>query len=170
LRELHARAKPGNIVDLQGTEKMLAALRSVLVTQPKEILVQAFDALASAEKGLRLGHAAFSAALDLLDCGQLAEDVPAELLTTAYVNSVLSDDYVLSAARISTDGAAALYLLAQKLDPVEAQRFLFPFNVKESLAASENIYSTRNANAFSRCFGAGYSVNTACCGSAARLM
>jgi hypothetical protein len=144
LRELHARAKPGNIMDLQGTETMLAALRSVLVTQPREILVQAFDALASAEGGLKLGHASFSAALDLLDCGQLAEDVPAELLVAAYVDSVLSDDYVLSAARVSTDGAAALYLLSQKLDTANAQRFLFPFNVKERLAASENIYSTRD--------------------------
>jgi hypothetical protein len=145
MRELHARAKPGNIADLQGTETMLAALRSVLVTQPKAILVQAFDALASAEGGLRLGHAAFSAALDLLDCGQFAEDISAELLTTAYVNSVLSDDYVLSAARVSADGAATLYLLAQKLDASEAQRFLFPFDVRGSLDASENIYAARDS-------------------------
>jgi hypothetical protein len=145
MRELHARAKPGHIADLQGTETMLAALRSVLVTQPKAILVQAFDALASAERGLRLGHAAFAAALDLLDCGQFAEDVSAELLTTSYVNSVLSDDYVLSAARVSVDGAAALYLLAQKLDAAETQRFLFPFNVKASRDASENIYTARDS-------------------------
>jgi hypothetical protein len=144
LRELHARAKPGNIVDLQGTETMLAALRSVLVTQPKAILVHAFDALATDEGALRLGHATFSAALDLLDCGQLADEVSAELVTTAYVNSVLSDDYVLSAARVSVDGAAALYLLAQKLDPVDVQRFLFPFDTRGSLAASENIYTTRD--------------------------
>lgn len=145
MRELHARSAPGNIAELQGTETMLAALRSVLVTQPKAILMEIFDALAQSDGGLKLGHAGFSAALDLIDCGQFAEDICAKVLPTAYVNSILSDDFVLSASRVSAEGAAALYVLAHKLDAAETKRFLFPFNVRESLENSENIYSARDS-------------------------
>ncbi|WP_321887993.1 hypothetical protein [Paraburkholderia bannensis] len=145
MRELHARSAPGNIVELQGTETMLVALRSVVVTQPKAILVEVFDALTRSDGGLKLGHAAFSAALDLIDCGQFTEDVRPEVLPMAYISSVLSDDFGLSASRVSAEGAAALYMLAQKLDAAEANKFLFPFNVRESLETSENIYSARDS-------------------------
>lgn len=145
LSEMHARAKPGNVNELAGGEAMLAALRAELVQQSKELLLEVFKSLVQLRGELKLGHSAFAAALDVLDAGQLGNDVPADALLAAYVESIQSDDYVLSASRISTNGAAELYSLSCKLAEAEQARFLFPFDVRQRLANAENIYSARDS-------------------------
>jgi hypothetical protein len=144
LNEMHAQAKPGNVNELAGSEAMLASLRAELVLQPKKTLLEIFESLVQLQGELKLGHSAFAAALDVLDFAKLGHDVPADTLLTSYIESIQSDDYVLSASRVSTSGAAELYSLSQKLTDVKRAQFLFPFDIKQRLAIAENIYTARD--------------------------
>ncbi|MFM0356472.1 H-NS histone family protein [Paraburkholderia nemoris] len=143
-RALHTDVKVGNIVDVQGGETNLAVLRSTILAQSKDVLLSVFRSLVGVARKLRLGNAEFSAALDLLDSGQLVGDIAPEPLVSAYINSVVSDEYVLSAARVSSNAAAALYELAKQADVTIFNEFLFPFRLKERLKAAENIYTVRD--------------------------
>jgi hypothetical protein len=145
LRELHAQAKPGRSAMLRDRESMLAALRAVLTTQTKEVLVTAFDSLLEAGTDLTVGRPSFVAALDVVEAGQLWEQGDGASLVSAYVQSVRRDEYILSAERITPNGAAALYKFSEKLTDTQRADFLFPFgDIKSSLKESENVYTTRN--------------------------
>ncbi|WP_176060978.1 hypothetical protein [Paraburkholderia sp. BCC1876] len=146
LSEMHAQAKPGNVEELVGSESMLVALRAELNGQSRALLTSMFDSLVRPDTGLKFGNSSFAAALDILDLGQLSDDVSPDALLRAYVESIESDYYSLSAARVSTSGAATLYALSKRLADDERKWFLFPFKIKERLAhlpEGENIYTVK---------------------------
>jgi hypothetical protein len=144
LTEMHRRVRPGKDGGHADDEAMLVVLRAELSLQSKNTLLEVFDALLRQQDQLKLGHASFAAALDVLDIGQLGEDVSGETLISAYVASIQSDDYVLSAERISMRGASELYLLSRRIGETERTRFLFPFDIKRRLAEGENEYLVRD--------------------------
>lgn len=143
-RALYSQVKPGNIADVQDSETQLAVLRSALLAQEKDVQLRIFEWLVSAADTFRLGTAEFSAALDLLDSGQLVGDVSPEPLVSGYVESVVSDEFLLSAARVSPGAATALYTLAQQCEPALSAKFLFPFELVQRLETAENIFIARD--------------------------
>lgn len=135
LHELHMRVANGDDSAPTGSV-MLAALRSELVGFPRPILVAIFDALVSGPYRTEVGLPAFSAALDLVEVGQLIADVDCSPLVGAYVKSIRQPNYQLSAAQISPEGAARLFEMSEQLGLESLSEFLSPVDVKGRLASS----------------------------------
>ncbi|MBO7825943.1 hypothetical protein [Burkholderia pseudomallei] len=114
----------------------LAALRSELVGFSRSVLVSIFNALVCGDYETEVGLPAFSAALDLVEVGQLIPDIDCSRLVGAYVESIGKQSYLLSATRISPDGAAMLFEMSEKLGGQTQQEFLYPLDVSERLASS----------------------------------
>lgn len=146
LHELHARVADGDDDAPSSTGNvMLAALRAELASFSRSVLVSMLDALLCGNYETEVGLPAFSAALDLVEVGQLVPDIDCARLVGAYVESIRKRGYRLSATRISPDGAAVLFEMAQKLAEQAQQEFLSPIDVKErlvsSVASGENPYT-----------------------------
>lgn len=145
LHELHANALQDDDVEPTGNT-MLAALRSELVGLQRAFLISMHDALVNGDFETDVGSPAFSAALDVVDAGQLISDVNCLPLVGAYIRSIREPNYRLSTARISPDGAAVLYDMCQQLDQTTQREFLFPVDIGarlSSITSDENSYTVK---------------------------
>lgn len=147
LYQMQASVRHDSAEETSTGNGMLAALRGELANLPRNALVLIFEALMGEDYEIGLGLPTFSAALDIVDVGQLGMDVEAAPLVQAYIRSIRSRDYHFSAARISPDGAATLFAMSQRLDSTEQQDFLAPLDVKARLATistDDNPYTVKN--------------------------
>lgn len=136
-----------SIEDQGNSENMLVILRSELLSQSTEILHTMLAALTVSMPKSGIGTSAFAAALDIIDTGNLARAIDPAPIISAYIQSVSSDDYNLSAHRVSVGGALSLFELSIRM-PDQGQGFLFPFDIKRRIsegdAAKENPYTAEN--------------------------
>lgn len=83
--------------------------------------------------GTILGSARFAAALDIITAGGLVDSIDPVPFVTAYIHSIGSDDYSLSAGGISSANAHSLVLIASRAD---WSGFLKPIDVPTLLSAA----------------------------------
>lgn len=143
---LHSNALR-SIEDQGNSENMLVILRNELISQSTEILHALLAALIVSMPKSGIGTSAFAAALDIIDTCNLANEINPDPIISTYIQSVTSDDYNLSAHRISAGGALSLFQLSLKM-PDHGQSFLSPFDIKrrisDGIAANENPYTVEN--------------------------
>jgi len=141
---LHSNALHCCIEDQGNSENMLAILRGELVNQSSETLHAMLAALTASMPKSGIGTSAFAAALDIIEIGNLIDEIDPAPIISAYIQSVTSDDYNLSAHRVSINGALLLFELSTRM-PDQGQGFLFPFDIKrrirEGNTANENPYT-----------------------------
>ncbi|MFM0096381.1 serine protease [Paraburkholderia nemoris] len=146
LHGLHASASQQDDFGVPGSP-MLEAFRSQLVEFSSEFLVSMYDALLDGDYDTEVGLPAFSAALDVVDAGQLVSDVSCLPLVTAYIQSIREDNYRLSTTRIGTEAAAVLFDLSQRLDDANQRAFLYPLDIENrlsSIPSEENPYLVKD--------------------------
>ncbi|WP_205974036.1 serine protease [Paraburkholderia sp. Tr-20389] len=146
LHGLHANASLENETGLP-TGEMLAACRSELSGLSSDYLLSMCDALLSGDYDTNVGLPAFSAALDVIDAGQLVSDVDCLPVVTAYIESIREDNYRLSTTRIGLDSAATLFAMSQRLDEEKQREFLFPISIENRLSSiqpDENPYTVKD--------------------------
>ena len=132
----HGHARGGFIDDEDIRGSMLSTLRSVLAGQSEDVLRGMVTTLTSSTTNFRLGIANFSAALDIVDVGGMANDIEPTHFANGYVQSVAAGHHTLSAHRIGPSGAATLFKVAARTSTNLRQRFLSPINTKDLLAAT----------------------------------
>ncbi len=139
----HKNAQMSFIGGLGNNESLLVVLRSDLARQSPNVLRTMIAALSTTTPKLGLGTSTFAAALDIVDVGQLAGDIDPEPLVEAYVQSVTTGDYTLSANRVSISGAASLLRLVERTSVEQRRRFLHPVDINAwlSAAADENSFT-----------------------------
>lgn len=144
---LHSNTLRCSAEDQGNSENMLAILRSELINQSTETLHTIFAALTASMPNSGIGTSAFSAALDIIEIGNLICDIDPVPIIMAYIQSISSDDYNLSAHRINVEGALLLFELSQRMLD-QGQGFLFPFDIKQLIsegnAANENPYTVED--------------------------
>jgi S1-C subfamily serine protease len=146
LHGLHATASQADDMGVLDSS-MLAALRSELVGFSGEFLLSIYDALLGGEYDTEAGLPAFSAALDVIDAGQLVSDVDCLPLVTAYIQSIREDNYRLSTSRIGPDSAAILFDMSRRLDEAKQREFLVPLDIGNrlsSISSDENSYIVKD--------------------------
>ncbi|MEM5345231.1 trypsin-like peptidase domain-containing protein [Paraburkholderia azotifigens] len=146
LHGLHATASQPDDMGVLSSP-MLVAFRSRLVEFSSEFLISMYDALLSGDYDTEVGLPAFSAALDVVNAGQLVSDVSCSSLVTAYIRSIREDNYRLSTTRISTETAAVLFDMSQRLDEANQRAFLYPLDIANrlsSISPDENHYIVKD--------------------------
>lgn len=146
LHGLHANASQEDDMGLPSSP-MLAALRSELVEFSSEFLLSMHDALLGGDYDTEVGLPAFSAALDVIDAGQLVLEVNCLPLVTAYIQSIREDNFRLSTTRIGPETAAVLFDMSQRLDDAKQRAFLFPLDIGNrlsSISSDENPYIVKD--------------------------
>jgi hypothetical protein len=131
LQWLHANAPSGFIEDNTGREPLRQILQDELATQSATTL-RAMIAQYLPNTGL--GTAEFAATLDVIDFGKLAGDIDPAPVVNAYLQSIATAPYLLSAHRIGIGAAASLYELAKRSSAAYEQRFLRPLDIASWLA------------------------------------
>jgi hypothetical protein len=142
----HERAGPG-FIDDAANEAMLETLRRELIGAPKAMAHEMAASLDGPELRRGLGTSEYAAVLDLISLGGLADDPGHAGVVDAYVDSIRTDDFRLSAHRIGVASAAALARMAART-PETRREFLYPLQVAERLAAAapdENPYTLARA-------------------------
>ena len=115
---------------------MLGILRAELVSQPQEIQKAIFAELASTMPQEGLGTPAFTAALDILAAGELAQSVDPKPLLEAYVSAIVAGHYTLSAHGISVSAAASLVEVATRATEELRKKFFHPVDMPARIAAA----------------------------------
>ena len=133
LKWIHIKSPPGFIEDQAVAEPMLPVIRAELVGQSPETLRAIVTVLTAAMPTSGLGTPEFAAAVDLIDLGKLAASIDAGPVIEAYLQSLASRAYRLSANRISVGGAATLFELAGS-DSKRRGAFLHPIDIGARLA------------------------------------
>jgi tetratricopeptide (TPR) repeat protein len=141
---LHSNVLRYGIEEQGNSENMLAILRSELISQSSEVLHPMLAALTASMPDSGIGTSEFSAALDIINVGNLASEVDPVPVINAYIQSVTSDNYSLSANRVSVEEALSLFELSKKMSD-QGQSFLFPFDIKQRIkdgnAVNDNEYT-----------------------------
>jgi hypothetical protein len=114
---------------------MISAFKAELVEQSKDTIREIADALTVIEPERGLEGSAFTAALDIIELGQLSETIDPAPITDAYISSVEKGSYGLSVVGLSPELSAILLELASRLTPDRKKEFLSPLKVRERLAA-----------------------------------
>ena len=131
----HRYPRGGVVGEQANRDTMLESLRDVLAAQSTDLLQSMVKKLTATTTTLGLGSSKFAAALDIVSIGSLADDIEAGDLVSGYIESVTNADYSLSAHRISTGQAVALFKLAKRASNSQCQRFLNHTRIRERLAA-----------------------------------
>jgi hypothetical protein len=131
LRWIHYRGKTREIGD---SETMRQIVLSALRDQTSNCLEEMVVALLASIPASGLGSPEFSAALDVIDAGQLADRSDPAPLLNAYTDSVSAGEYSLSVHRIQPASASTLFALAIRAEPLLRERFLRPVDVASGLA------------------------------------
>lgn len=124
----------GYVDDVASSAALLSILRRELGDCPSAVLLAMMQALDQQEVDRGLGGRQFACMLDLAELGDLAGDLDAEAILAAYAGSLVATDHRLPAAhRVGAASAALLSQVSQTSD-VLRQRFLFPIDVRATLA------------------------------------
>ncbi|MGO9895051.1 MAG: hypothetical protein ACLPX8_12655 [Bryobacteraceae bacterium] len=135
LNWLHGRAGPGFVDDVAGADSLIATLRRELANCTSSIPLAMAQSLEGPALRWGVGASEFAAVLDLADLGGIEDQMAADTVVTAYVQSIAIGDYSLSAHRIGAAGAAALARMAGCTQALRA-KFLYPLDVRARLAAA----------------------------------
>lgn len=145
--QMHTQFRPSDAGEVPNGDAMLVALKEELSGFSQVTLTAIFDALTNSDYELVPGLPAFSAALEVLDAGQFTEGIAPAPLVQAYIQAIQTKNFMMSAARISPDNAAALFAMSQQLDDGAQQIFLSPIDTKAQLASigpDDNPYTVRD--------------------------
>lgn len=134
---LHSNAQPGFVDDVTDRDFMLTALRGELLGLHEDKMVAMLNALTAASPGFALGSPAFATAIDVVETGQLEGVVDPVPLVEAYIRSIVTGHYTLSAHRLGVDSAASLFALAKRAPAETYQRFLQPLDLATLLATAK---------------------------------
>ncbi len=123
-------------------ESLLTTLRNELSQQSREVLRAMVDALFASSYS-ELETAKFSAAVDIVDCGDLSDEVDPMPFVDAYSSLVGSTSPVRRSVRLSTTAAATLARIASRAPPTSFSRFLYPIDTVSALeeCSEEDRYS-----------------------------
>src|SRR5579871_928717 len=115
---------------------MAAVLRDEIAAQSIEKQQAVFMALATSVRLSGLESAEFAAALDIVDATDLTERVDPMPLVAAYIKSIASGAYTLTANRISESASASLVKLAMKTPDAVRRSFFAPVDVRSRIEAA----------------------------------
>ena len=130
---LHSTAQPGFVDEIVDRELLLNTLRTELFALSQDKLVRMLNSLSDDSDGLTLGNPIFAAALDVLALVDLENIGNPVLIVEAYIQSIEAGHYSLSAHRVGTQNAAALYALAKRTPAEMSRRFLRPLDLATQL-------------------------------------
>ena len=122
--------------DFGNREILLSSLRDEIVRQSTETLQLMIEGLTQCLKDQEFDVSIFASILDILDVGNLVENIDATALIEAYIGSIESDDFNLSMHRVTVSGAASLFELVERAPFDLRQRFLRPVDIRARLEDS----------------------------------
>ena len=128
-------------IELQGS--LLTVLRSELSQQPKAVLQAMVDVLIASSSGAEIETSKFSAAVDIVDCGDLSDEVDPTPFVDAYTSLVGSTNPTRQSVSLSSTGAATLVRIALRAPHASSRRFFYPIDTAARLeeCAEEERYS-----------------------------
>ena len=134
---------PYSVPDQMETgESLLTTLRNELSQQSREVLRAMVDALFTSSDS-ELETAKFGAAVDIVDCGDLSDEVDPMPFVDAYSSLVGSASPVRRSVRLSATAAATLARIALRAPHTSSWRFFYPIDTVGALAecSEEDRYS-----------------------------
>ncbi len=131
---LHGRTGPDFIDNVGGADPLFETFHRELAGCASSILLAMARSLDGQNLRLGVGVSEFASVLDLATLGGIEDEMDADTIVTAYVDSLSAGNYSLSAHRIGVTGAAALARIAGSTQALR-NRFLHPLDVRAKLAA-----------------------------------
>ena len=124
-------------------ESLLTILRSELSQLPRSVLRPMIDVLIAYSSDIELETSKFRAAVDIVDCGDLANEVDPIPFVDAYTSLVGSTNPARRSVRLSRTAAATLVRIALRAPRASSWRFFNPINAAARLdeCAEEDRYS-----------------------------
>ena len=123
------------IVRERSVDEMLRIFRDeLLVPQTREVLLKVVAEIVQALPKDGLGTPCFSAALDVVATGGLADTVDPKPFVLAYTRSICNGGYALSKINIDPPGARSLVQLAMRSESGDWKAFLTPINIPALVA------------------------------------
>lgn len=146
LEWLHSVPRDIKITGIGGPQSMLEILRGELARQSDDVLTQIVALLIARVSITDFGTPAFAAALDLINMAGLSQTIEPAPLVDAYISSLETQTYSLTAHRIPPSSAATLLALATRLPADRSKAFLYPINVKDRLrrGSDDNPYTLKD--------------------------
>ena len=138
----HQKIPYGMADDPESHEALLSTLKSELSQQPRRILRTMVDILSNTSD-MQLDTSRFSAALDVVDFGDLSEKVDPIPFADAYIRLVSTTTRSQRAVVLSVSGAAALVRMGLRTPCALSRRFLCPIDTTQRLeeCSEEEYYS-----------------------------
>jgi hypothetical protein len=133
---LHRIGGAGFIDDVAAQEGLRLTLNNALFSLDPSILKLIISSLTEENESFNRLGGRFAAALEIVAHGDFYDQVCAAPLVEQYIDAVTTNDFSLSAQRIGTQSAAALFAIAQKI-PGELNKFLYPIDVQQRLADAD---------------------------------
>ena len=129
----HSNARFGFANGSLNRDSMLAILRTELTSQSQAVQRKLIRELSALATDVCLGTSRFLALLDIVDIGNITDDMDPEPLVKGYIQGMVAGDPVLAVQRIGTSGAAVLVKLSMRTSTDLHYRFLNPIDIKERL-------------------------------------
>ena len=149
----HQKMPYSAVDDMEIHQSLLAILKDKLSEQPRAILVAMVDILLSSSD-TEIETSKFSAAVDIVVCGGLSDEVAPVPFVDAYVNIVGSTTPTRRRVILSSTGAAVLVKIALRAPPSSSRRFFYPIDTVGTL---EGLSEEQR---FSLVFDLGWSIRT----------
>ena len=130
----HNNARFGFANGSMRRDSMLAILRTELTNQSPAVQKRLANALSAGAINVGVGTTTFFALLDIVDIGNITNDIDPEPLVNGYIQGIVAGEPVLSVQRVGTSGAAVLVKLSMRTSTDLHCRFLQPIDIKEQLA------------------------------------
>ena len=117
---------------METDESLLDTLRSEISQQPRSVLRAMVCALL-ASTDAEIETSKFGAAVDIVDCGDLSDEVDPTPFVDAYINLVAPTNSARPSLRFGVSAARALVGVALRAEPESCRSFFFPIDTVAAL-------------------------------------
>ena len=153
MARFHQKMPYGAVDDIEIHESLPAILKDELSQQPRAVLLAMVDVLLTSSDA-EIETSKFSAAVEIVDCGGLSDEVDPKPFVDAYSNIVGSTIPMRRSVILRSTGAATLVKIALRAPPASFRRFFYPIDTVARLEGCSE------EERFSLVFDLGWSIRT----------